>query len=94
MQPDTAHRACLCDGTGAYTVEIVLADAVVSDRRLCLVHGLRARSRVYDSTTGRLGVVMEVAATGPGDRAWLRPPGGGLEWSTTVGSLRPPQESS
>jgi len=91
MRPEAAQRACLCDGTGAYTVEIVLADAVVSDRRLCLVHGLTPRARVLDTTTGRVGVVMEVVSTSNGDRAFLRPPDGGIEWSTTVGSLRPPQ---
>lgn len=94
MHSETAQRACLCDGTGAYTVEILLADAVVPDRRLCLVHGLAARSRVYDTTTGRIGVVMEVVSHTAGDSVWLRPPDGGTEWKTTVGSLRPPREAS
>lgn len=80
---------CPCKGTGAYTVEIPLTDAVVSDRRLCLTHGLYHRARVLDTTTGRIGEVMDVISTSHGDRAYLRPSGGGKEWSTSVGSLRP-----
>jgi len=81
---------CRCKGTGAYTVEIALKDAVVSDRRLCLDHGLSRRARVYDTTTGRVGLVMDVIATSHGTRVYLRPPEGGREWATGVDSLRPP----
>jgi hypothetical protein len=84
-QPD----ACPCNGSGAYTVTIPLADAIVSDRRLCLDHGLTPRARLLDTTTGRTGELMEVTGQGDLRRAWLRPVAGGTEWSTSVGSLRP-----
>lgn len=89
---DPTH--CRCGGTGAYTVEIALKDAVVSDRRLCLDHGLSRRARVYDTTTGRVGLVMDVIITSRGTRAYLRPPQGGREWTSGVDSLRPPTEQS
>lgn len=80
---------CPCKGTGAYVVDITLADAVVSDRRLCLDHGLTPRAKLLDTTTERVGELMEVITTSHGPRAFLRPPGGGREWSTSVGNLRP-----
>lgn len=86
--------ACRCGGTGAYTVEIALKDAVVSDRRLCPDHGLGRRARVYDTTTGRTGLVMDVIATSRGTRVYLRPAEGGREWTTSIDSLRPPTERS
>lgn len=94
---DTASAGtdpCRCGGTGAYTVEIALADAVVSDRRLCPEHGLYRRARVLDTTTGRVGLLMDVITTSRGTRAYLRPPDGGKEWTTNVDSLRPPTEQT
>jgi hypothetical protein len=85
---------CRCGGTGAYIVMIALADAVVSDRRLCLDPGLKPRAPLLDTTTERVGELMEVTGNGPYRRAWLRPIGGGREWSTDVGSLRPPERHS
>lgn len=78
--------SCRCHGTGAYTAEIPLADAVVLMRRVCLEH-LADRTRLKDTTTGRIGEVMAVIkSTG---RIYLRPPGGGMEWTADVGSLEP-----
>jgi hypothetical protein len=94
MHPETATTLCRCGGTGAYTAEIVLADAVVSDRRLCIEHGLGLRALVYDSTRGCNGVVMEVVRDSTGISVWLRSAGGGTEWKTHVGSLRPAREPS
>ena len=85
---------CRCGGTGAYVVEIALADAVVSDRRLCHEHGLYRRARVQDTSTGRAGLVMDVITTNRGNRVYLRPPEGGKEWTTNIDSLRPPVELS
>lgn len=90
--PSAGSTPCRCGGTGAYTVEIALKDAVVSDRRLCLEHGLSRRARVYDTTTGRTGLVMDVVAAGTGTRVYLRPPEGGREWTAAVDSLRPPED--
>src|SRR4051812_33043395 len=78
---------CPCGGTGAYTVNIPLADAVVSDLRLCLEHGLTPRARLLDTTTERVGELMDVTVASR--RVWLRPVGGGREWSADIGSLRP-----
>lgn|SRR3954463_6217916 len=80
---------CRCGSTGSYVVNIALADAVVSDQRLCLTHGLTPRARLFDTTTGRVGELMDVTGSGDARRAWLRPVGGGQEWSTSVDSLRP-----
>lgn len=85
---------CRCGGTGAFTIDIKLADAVVSDRRLCLVHGLTPRRLLLDTSTQRVGELMEVTGTGPYRRAWLRPPNGGKEWDTHVGNLRPAEGHS
>jgi hypothetical protein len=83
------QHPCPCGGTGAYAVDIPLADAMVSDLRLCLDHGLTPRARLLDTATGRTGELMEVTGKGHLRRAWLRPVTGGTEWSTSVGSLRP-----
>lgn len=83
---------CRCRGTGAYTVEISLADAVVTDQRLCVEHGLHPRARVYDIAKCQVGEVMEI--TDNSVSVWLRPPNGGREWKTTVESLRPPKGAS
>jgi len=83
--------ACRCGGTGVYTVDITLADAVVSDQRICVEHGLRPKTRVYDSTKGCVGEVMEVVKHINGYSVWLRPTDGGTEWKTTVGALQPLQ---
>jgi len=85
MQPE-----CRCKGTGAYTVEVALADAVVLDERICLDHGLIHRAPLLDTTTGRVGELMDVALAS--HRVWLRPIGGGREWSADVGGLRPARE--
>jgi hypothetical protein len=85
---------CRCGGTGAYTVNIAIAGAVVSDQRMCVEHGLYPRARVYDTNHCRTGVVMEVTKNIMGLFAWLRPEDGGTEWQTSVGSLRPPQDAA
>jgi hypothetical protein len=90
----TAPSDCPCGGTGAYTVDIRLADAVVSDQRLCLKHGLTPRTQLLDTTTQRVGELMEVTGTDPYRRAWLRPVNGGREWDTHIDSLRPAQVGS
>lgn len=90
--PDTGAPApCRCRGTGAYVVNIPVADAVVSDRRLCLDHGLTPRALLMDNATPdkRLGELMDVTGEDPDRRAHLRPVGGGCEWSTAVEDLRP-----
>lgn len=75
---------CRCDGSGTYTVSIPIADAVVSDRRQCPVHGHvpgGERLLVRDHTNhGRVGEVMDRRTTSDGVRLDLRPPGGGREW--------------
>jgi hypothetical protein len=72
-------------------VDIPIADAVVSDRRLCLDHGLTPRALLVDNGTPdkRLGELMDVTGSDPHRRAHLRPVGGGREWSTDVENLRP-----
>lgn len=92
--PTATAEECCCGGTGAYTVEIKLADAVVSDRRLCLVHGLKPRARLLDIGTQRVGELMEVTGQDPYRRAWLRPVNGGKEWDTHVDTLRPVERHS
>lgn len=90
--PDTGTPAsCRCRGTGAYVVNIPLADAVISDRRLCLIHGLTPRALLVDDGTPdkRLGELMDVTGSDPHRRAHLRPVGGGREWSTEIKNLRP-----
>lgn len=80
---------CRCDNTGAYTAEISVANAVVIVRRVCLDH-LELRTRLKDTTVGRVGEVMEKSKDY--HRVYLRPVGGGLEWTADVGSLEPVEE--
>lgn len=77
---------CRCGGTGVYTVEVSLADAVVLIHRVCLNHVVH-RARVKDRTTGRIGEVMETSIAR--NLAWLRPPGGGREWESRGENLEP-----
>ncbi|MET8566153.1 hypothetical protein ABZV75_38430 [Streptomyces flaveolus] len=47
---------------------------------------------VLDTATGRRGVLRAVAPLPDGTRpvAWLRPAGGGREWTTSLGALTDP----
>lgn len=84
--PDSPPIACRCHGSGAYTTEVSVADAVVLMRRVCLKH-LAPRTRLRDTTTGRIGEVMEVNKAY--ENVYLRPVGGGREWKADAGSLEP-----
>lgn len=86
--PAAEPPECRCGGTGAYTAEIPLADAVVLVHRLCLDH-LARRTRVRDTTTGRTGEVMDIIKTSQGARVYLRPPEGGKEWTANGDALEP-----
>lgn len=86
MQP-----ACRCAGTGFYTIEISLDGAVVIDQRVCIDHGLIHRGAFLDAATNRVGELMEVTLAS--NRVWLRPIGGGREWSADVGCLRPARQA-
>lgn len=77
---------CRCNGTGAYTAEVSVANAVVLVHRVCLKH-LAIRTRLKDTATNRIGEVMDVSTAA--GRVHLRPVGGGREWSTDAGSLEP-----
>lgn len=91
QQQPTAPPGCRCGGTGAYTAEISVSDAVVLVRRVCLDH-LALRTRLKDNSTGRVGEVMEVNKAY--ERVHLRPVGGGKEWSTYASSLEPPADQA
>lgn len=82
---------CRCDGTGVYNVEVSLAKAVVLIRRVCLDH-LARRTRLKDTTNGRVGEVMDVNTYYK--YVHLRPVGGGLEWTVDAGSLEPLSEAA
>lgn len=86
MSTPSELPGCRCGGTGAYTAEIPLADAVVLVRRVCLEH-LALRTRLKDTSTGRIGEVMEINKAYK--RVHLRPEGGGREWTVNDGSLEP-----
>lgn len=78
---------CRCGGTGAYTVEISVADAVVLVRRLCIDHIARralVRERNGDKRTAE---VMDIIKTSRGTLVYLRSPGGGKEWTADVDAL-------
>jgi hypothetical protein len=47
---------------------------------------------VEDTATGRRGTLCAIAPDGdkPRPMAWLRPPGGGMEWTTDPASLANP----
>jgi hypothetical protein len=44
-----------------------------------------------DSRTGRIGEIREVARFISGPAAYLRPQGGGTEWTAPITALRPTQ---
>ena len=93
----TAQSKCRCDGSGAYTVSIPVADAVVSIPRQCPVHGgqvLPERTLVRDRANhSRVGEVMDQRSTSDGPRLDLRPPGGGREWVADPAHLEPVRRS-
>ncbi|MEV0186499.1 hypothetical protein AB0I54_45985 [Streptomyces sp. NPDC050625] len=45
--------------------------------------------RVLDTATGRTGILQAIApdGTSPKPVAWLRPEGGGTEWTTATGAI-------
>ena len=47
---------------------------------------------VEDTASGRRGILRAIApdADQPHPVAWLRPPGGGIEWTTAPGALANP----
>lgn len=79
---ETERKACRCNGTGAYAVEIPIADAVVTTERPCPAHvpsSTPVRDLAFDTHEKRLGEVMAE----PGEYSkdyYLRDPGGGIEW--------------
>lgn len=82
MSAPTDATSCRCNGTGAYTVEIPIAGAVVSTERPCPAHvppSTPVRDLAFDTQEKRLGEVMAE----PGEYSkdyYLRDPGGGVEW--------------
>lgn len=64
-------------------------DAVDADAPF--LEWLRVGALVVDTRTGRTGEVQEwpyLASSAP-NRAWLRPVGGGREWTPRIADLRP-----
>lgn len=47
------------------------------------------RQLVLDTDTGRVGEVMERTSIGRYERVWLRPVGGGREWTTDAAAVQP-----
>jgi hypothetical protein len=89
MNQEANPPSCRCNGTGAYTAEIAVSDAVVLVRRICVAHiGRRALVRER-SRPARVGEVMDTSETSDGTRVYLRPPGGGLEWEADPEALEP-----
>lgn len=50
--------------------------------------GTANRELVLDAETDRIGEVMDRTGYGTSTLVWLRPPGGGREWTTTPDKLR------
>jgi hypothetical protein len=84
--------SCPCDGSGTYTVSIPVADAVVSATRQCSIHGQpppRNRLLAFDTASNCIGEVMDTAdAQGSQNLYWLRPIGGGREWTVQPQDLQ------
>jgi hypothetical protein len=89
---ETEPGSCRCDGTGAYTVSIPIANAVVSIQRECPVHGQPpqpVRQLALDTSTRRVGEVMqEPASRSYWQQYSLRPAGGGREWTVKPRNVR------
>lgn len=47
------------------------------------------RERALDTSTDRIGEVMERRGIGRGERVWLRPVGGGIEWEADGENVQP-----
>ena len=83
---------CRCGGSGTYTVSIPVADALVSATRQCSFHGQPPplnRPLAFDTATNCIGEVMDTAdAQGSQNLYWLRPIGGGREWTVHPQNLQ------
>lgn len=56
--------------------------------------GTAHRPLVRDTATDRIGEVMEETGSGQNARVWLRPPGGGREWTTTAEDIQPVEDAA
>jgi hypothetical protein len=85
---------CRCGGTGAFTAEIPGQDALVPVRQICVAH-IAPRALVRErSAPDRVGEVMAIRKLSNGFNVYLRPPGGGLEWTADPKALEPVEESA
>ena len=94
---------CRCEGTGTITAVIPLADAVLVADRPCpagcayaprsepqtIATEGNGRPLVRDVRTNRVGEVMDRRNTSHGERIWLRPVGGGREWTASADDIEP-----
>ena len=53
------------------------------------IPGTAPRELVLDAATNRVGEIMDTVSTSHGDRVYLRPRGGGREWTTTLDAISP-----
>lgn len=93
MSTPTRPPACRCAGTGAYTTEIPVADAVVLVQHLCVDHVARRTLVKERGDRARTGELMDVIRTGRGMRAYVRPRGGGREWVVDLDALEPAESA-